>query len=182
MTLELRTKSHGNVEAGFYAAFTKLSRIGKYAFETRNLCELARTLAENPKIKKLQICGYNINKFWQLSDEYEGVLKEKCIDSVVNDKEEELDDFLAENRDLSIEDKAKSVDNLRILPVKIDYKKKTIKIGEYEIEKTHFIIFMHYLLHGGFCGWLEGDKPDFVDDIMILINTSNNPLLRNDTL
>ena len=181
MTLEIMTKSHGDVEAGFYSGFTKLSRIGKYAFETRNLCELAKTLAENPEIKEVQICGYDIKKFWQLSDEYERVLRKKCIDSVLKEKEEELDAFILENRELSTEDKAKSINNLMTVPVKVDYKKKIIKIGEYEIEKPHFMFLVHYLLNGGFCGW-GGDKPDFVDDIMILINTSSNPLFRNDTI
>lgn len=51
----LKTRSHGNVEAGFYASFMDFFRFGKYAFKTQDLCELATFLAENPKTKKLRI-------------------------------------------------------------------------------------------------------------------------------
>lgn len=178
MTLDIITKSHGSIESGFYMSFTKLFRMGKYAFETKDLCGLAKILAENPEIKELKICGYDVKKFWQLEEEYEKPQHHKYIAAVINNDDKEFDDFVFKNRELSAEDKAKSINSLMTLPVKINYRDKAIKIGEYEIEKGHFICFINYILNGGFCGWLNKEKPDFVEEALIAINTSKNPLFK----
>lgn len=175
MTLVLRTQSGEELDSGFYGNFMKLSRIGKYTFETKDLCGLVKNLAENPNLKKAEVFGYSTNEFWKLEKPYESSVIQKCIDSIAENDATNFDNFIEKNRELSAGDKIKLMDDKIRIPVKICRLKKLIKIGEYEIENFQFVQLAYYLIHGGFCGWYK-ETPDFAKSALLAIQLSKNDL------
>ncbi len=177
MSLDLITKSHGVVNSGFYKAFMKLSLLGKYAFETKDLCNLAQSLAENPKLKRAKIFAYNEDKFWQLEKEYNYKFFLMRMNSISSDSEEQIRKFIRENSELSAEEKIALMEDKAEVPVKISKLKEVVKIGEYEIGNPHFASMMAYILHGGFNGWRE--VPDFAKSASDAVEASKNPLYKS---
>ncbi len=167
MTLELITKSHGIIDAGFFVNFTKLTRLGEYTFEVKDLCELGRYLAKNSSIPPdTHISGFNLKTYEELFNEYMSGF------SGVKSREE-VYEYINGRGQLSLEEKAHIIGKRIKIPVRAE--KDAIKIGKYEIGYREFAAMIHYLLHGGFIGWCDS-KPDFVDDILIDISNSRNPI------
>jgi len=178
MSLGLMTKSHGIIDSGFYKAFMKLSLVGKYAFETKDLCDLAQSLAENPRFKEAIIFGYDADKFWQLEKEYNSVFGLKRISSLIEKNSDEITSFVRENRQLSAEEKIELMTNKIEVPVRVYRFKKSVKIGEYEIGNSQFVQMMYYIFNGGFNGW-AGPQPDFVKSAFTAIKASRSSLYKS---
>ena len=173
MTLVLKTESHGEVDSGFFSAFTKLARIGDYAFETKDICELTRFLANNPKLKELKIHAYPVDNFWKIEDKY--------LNSFANLKDyssKGIDAHIEKNQGkLSLEDKTDVISDGMTIPVKIE--RNAIRIGKYLVENFHFGLMAIYLANGGWLGWLDNrDKPDFAEPTIQAIKKSNSRVFR----
>ncbi len=181
MTLVVKTKSHGEIEAGFYSIFTKLTRLGKYTFEVKDLCDLAQYLANNPETKELQISGYHTDKFWEMEKRYIESFGELLSNSEDINKSvlSELSDiFFKQNQGkISLEERADLMTERRAIPVKIGEDRDSLKIGEYELEDIHFGRMIHYLARGGFVGWSR-DKPSFAEPTLSALKESKNPLYK----
>ncbi len=177
MTLILKTKSHGNIDAGFYSAFTKLFRLGKYAFEPKDLCDLAQYLAKNPKIKELQISCLPLEKFWEMENKYMNSFQKSLKNTNKYSANKTIDNFLSKNQNMSLEDKIYLMNEIINIPVKINDNKTSIKIGEYDVEDTHFGMMVYYLSHGGWFGWNE-NQPKFAEQTISAIKKSKNPLYK----
>lgn len=173
MTLILKTKSHGDIDAGFFAGFMKLSRIGDYDFETKDLCSLAKCIAENPQLKELDISGYDLKEFWILERAYRRTCTDERIKSYLETDEAAFDIFLIKQRELSPEDKSDLMDKHKMFQVQV--KRESVRIGKYDIENPHFASMMYYLAHGGFFGW-SGETPDYAEDAYLAMKTSKNPI------
>jgi hypothetical protein len=152
----------------------KLSRVGKYTFETKDLCSLAQNLAENPGLKEARIFGYNADKFWGMEKKYNFAFMQKRINFLLN-KNNEIADFVRKNHQLSVEDKMKLIEDKIEIPVEIHRFKGFLDIGDYEIENSHFVSMIYYILGGGYNGWAE-ETPDFVKSAFIAVRLSKNPL------
>lgn len=174
MTFCVFTESHGYVDCGFYGAFMKLSRIGKYAFETRDFCDLTKSLAENSELVEAKISGVDEEKFWELEEKEKSEYISRRISSILNKSEEEIREFVRENARLSIEDKVKLMGSRIEVPVEIDKPGEIVKIGEYVFENSQFMQLTGYILNGGHFGWRE--TPDFVKSADAAIKHSKNSL------
>jgi len=174
MTLVLITKSGEELDSGFYEAFMKLSRIGKYSFETKDLCSLAQNLAENPELKKARLFGYDTERVWELERRYNSLFMLKRVSSIIEKNTDELDDFIQQNRELSAEEKIEIMKDKIDVPVEVHRLEKFVKIGEYEIENFHFVSMICYILRGGFNGWRQ--TPDFAKSALVAMQLSKNPL------
>lgn len=173
MTLVLKTESHGEVDSGFFSGFTKLARIGDYAFETKDLCELVKYIAGNPELKELKIHAYPSDSFFKMRDRY--------INSFANLEDytqKGIDEYIEGNQGkMSLKDKAGIIQDGMSLPVKIE--EDAIKIGKYTIENFHFGLMAFYLARGGWCGWPdEKDKPDFSEPTIQAIRKSDSPVFK----
>lgn len=171
MTLLLETKSHGTIESGFYSTFTQMARIGQYAFETKDLCYLAKALAENPKLRNLEISGCNLDQYRQLEKTYRNSIIENA------NSEDAFEEFMEKAQgNLPLESKAELVDVRKAVPIRVG--DESIKVGEYVIKNDEFALMMHYFVEGGFVGWLE-KEPTFVAPVILAIQMSKNPLFKS---
>ncbi len=170
MTLLLETKSHGTVESGFFASFTQMARIGQYAFETKDLCNLAKTLAENPKLQNLEISGCGLDQYRQLEKKYMNLI----MKNYVSLSDEAFDEFAEETQgNLPLEAKVELINVRKIVPINVGH--DDIKIGEYTIENNEFASMMYYFVNGGFFGWAERE-PSFIAPTIVAIQMSKNSL------
>lgn len=174
MSLYLITKSHGIIECGFYGAFMKLSRIGEYCFETRDLCQLAQNLAENSELKEARIFGYNEDKFWEMEGKYNLAFVQKRVEAYLGEKDE-TEDFVKKNRELTLEEKTELMNDKIEVPVTISKTGKSVNMGKYEIENHYFAQMLYYILNGGYIGWRDF-VPVFVKPALSAIETSKNLL------
>ena len=55
MSIIIKTESHGEMEGGFSASFTKSFGFGEYNIPTRNLCDLTRYLADHPEVRRARL-------------------------------------------------------------------------------------------------------------------------------
>lgn len=178
MTLEVLTKSHGGVESGFFGPFTQLARLGKYTFATKVLCLMSQYLAENPDKKEIEILGYDIDKFWEIEEEY----CKNLVKLISNTPKSFISTFvgiyLEQNQGEVPEKDAQDLARKgEIIPVSIDDDEESITIGEYKIADIHFGRMIHYLANGGLFGW-EGEKPDYAKSTTEAIKKSKNPLFK----
>lgn len=169
MTLVLRTKSHGDVDSGFFSGFTKLARIGDYAFETKDLCELAQILANNCQLKELKIHAYPVDSFFRMRDKYMN-----SFASLKSYSSKSIDAYIEENQGkLSLEDKTDIIGNGITISIKME--RNAIRIGKYLVRNFHFGLMACYLANGGWLGWLDNkDKPDFAEPTVSAIKKSKN--------
>ncbi len=173
MALYVKTKSHGDIESGFLASFTKLARLGEYAFETRDLCSLASCIAQNPRIKELKIHAYPEEVFWDVQRIYMNSFR------LLEDySSEDIGLFRRLNQgEMSLEEKSEVMDKGIILPIEVD--KDKIRIGKYLIGNFHFGLMAVYLARGGWSKWQdENNKPDFSDSTISAIKKSKNPFYK----
>jgi hypothetical protein len=183
MTLLLETQSHGEVESGFFSTFTQFARLDKHTFATRHFCELAQSLAENPQVRKAQLLSYNLDKFWQRQkehvDEFTQVLMEAEQSYLPELQKFDMDRQLkGKQGQISIEDEVNMYDEGRMIPVIVTDDEKLISIGDYKIAALHFGRMAVYLAHGGFLGWMDGQKPEFAEPTIEAIKLSNRKLYR----
>ena len=179
MTLTLETKSHGDIESGFFSFFTQLSRLGKYTFGTEALCTLTQYLAKNPNEKEAEILGCNVNKFWELEEKYSGNLVELISNASKATISQEANAYFEKNQGKLSEEYAQDLfEEGEIIQISIDNNRSSITIGEYEIENIHFGRMMCYLTHGGWMGWPENAVPDYVKPTIESMKNSKNHLFR----
>jgi hypothetical protein len=176
MVIPLLTKSHGVIDAGFNKAFMKFSHLGKYSFETKDLCGLAQNLADNPRLKEARIFGYDTEKVWELEEGYNSEFFQKRMNFFL-DGNNEIVDFVKKNRKLSAEEKAKLMGSQIKVPVRIHRFREMIEVGEYELEKNYFVQFLYYVVRGGYNGWTE-EMPDFAKAAFLAIQSSRNRLYK----
>lgn len=169
MTLVLRTES-GDIDAGFYISFMQFSRIGEYAFPTKNLCKIIKDIADNPDLKQGEILSYNVNKFWKRVQEYKSRLVSLLL---------ETGKYFSEDvENLSLEDEFDFSNESFIIPVEISKDYNSIKIGKYNISSKSFCSMAVYLSKGGFLGWEKGKEPKFSKLTFFAIMNSKNPLFK----
>lgn len=183
MTLILKTESHGEVESGFYGAFTQFTRLGEYTFATRHFCELAQHIAERSNIKGGKILGYNLDKFWQKRSDYMGELIQMIIEAEESYLPElqkyEMDKKLErEQGEISLEDEVDLYDEGRMIPVIVSNNESYINIGKYKISGLHFGRMAVYLANGGFIGWINEQKPEFAEATIEAIRNSKRGLYK----
>ena len=53
-----------------------------------------------------------------------------------------------------------------------------IQIGKYRIAHGHFAYLAEYVCRGGFCGWCDGESPDFASSALEAIKSSQNPIYK----
>ena len=178
MTLVLQTKSGEQIDAGYYKGFMKLSRIGKYAFETRDLCGLIQNLAENPRLREARLFGYDEKKVWELEEGYNSSLMQRRVSYLFGQDTGELEKFVNNNRELSAEEKIEMMKDKIEVPVRVHRFRGFLDIGDYEIGNSQFVQFAYYILNGGFDSW-AGELPKFAKDAKIAIQLSGNTLFKS---
>ncbi|MEK6861647.1 MAG: hypothetical protein AABY07_06775, partial [Nanoarchaeota archaeon] len=65
MSYYILTESHGEIESGFYGIFTQFTRVGEYAFTTKYFCEFVKKIADDPKLRQLNILAYGLDKYFE---------------------------------------------------------------------------------------------------------------------
>ncbi len=183
MTLLLKTESHGEVESGFYSTFTQFARLGEHTFATRHLCELVQHLAENPHVHKTKILGYNLDKFWQRQGEHVQELIQMTLEAEQSYLPElqrfDIDRRLeSQQGEISVEDDVDLYNHGRMIPVRVTDDERLITIGDYRVSVLHFGRMAVYLANGGFLGWMNGQKPEFVEPTIDAIKNSRRELYR----
>jgi len=183
MTLILKTESHGEVEAGFYSAFTQFARLGEHTFATRHLCDLIQHLANNPQVSESQILGYDLDKFYQrLEDHAQGVAQ--MLAEVDQSYLPELQRFDVERQlarqqgEIPVEDDIDLYDEGRMVSVRVMDDERSITLGAYRVSALHFGRMATYLANGGFMGWMDGQKPEFAEPTIEAIRNSERELYR----
>jgi hypothetical protein len=181
MTLILKTKSHGNIESGFFGPFTEFIRLGDYSFTTKDFCNLVKDIAENPDEKDGRIVGFddpeeyfvkfrnNMNEFAQeVLDAQKYHPKSHKSQQAYIDRQTEING----GRNSS-EDRLDLQNNGKLIPVKIT-DKDSIVIGVYEIPAPEFSYMAVYVANGGFLGWKNNKKPEFAKSAIEAIEKSRN--------
>ncbi len=183
MTLILETESHGEVESGFYSAFTQFARLGKHTFATRHLCELVQHLAKNPNVRKAQVLGYNLDKFWQRQGDYTRELMQMVVEAEQSYLPE-LQRFEMERQlerqqgEISVEDDINLHNEGRMIPVRVADDERSIILGDYRVSALHFSRMATYLAKGGFMGWMNSQNPEFAEPTIEAIRNSRRELYR----
>lgn len=174
MTIVVPTKNNqGDLECGFRARYTVMTKIGKYAFLTEDLVALVRKMAKDPRIREEALQGTDIRTF----DEREKRLQQKVTKKLLNDGGEiikrigELEP--GERQIARIELNAKGT------PVRFSVQAdgKEVKIGDYVLSDLDFGKIAYYVVNGGYCGWNpEVPVPQFAVGAKPDLERSRNPL------
>ncbi|MBI2672389.1 hypothetical protein HYX16_05630 [Candidatus Woesearchaeota archaeon] len=176
MTIQVITKSHGGIVAGYYASFIEFSSFGDYSFPTKHFCELVQFLAKNPEIKKGKFLVYDKHKFWTK-------FNENLVDLLTEIMEQE-DSFLPEldswkereeKGQPSLEDEVDLLNERKPISIEISEDYKEVIFGQYKVEPIHFSRFALYLAKGGWPGWMERE-PEYARLTSEEIKKSKNPL------
>lgn len=167
MTAVIRTKSHGVIEGGYFAAFTQFVRFGDYSTPTSRMCRLAARFAENAEKRSDSLLVYLDDIFTERLDEY--VMR---LQQAANPQE-----FL----DLQREHKIPAEDEFDVfgegvdIPVNVNCDEANV--GVYTLSPQELAGFLHYVARGGFLGW-HGNSPDYATHAMEAMRNSKNPLFR----
>ena len=184
MTLLLPTLSHGEIEAGFFATFTQFTRLGRYCFLTKHMCDLARGFADNPSSFRGRILGYPLEKFEQrFEDHLSGLLQILSeADEYSSPGAVHLDQDLqvqALQQEVPLEDEIDIRNEAQPLRVEVLTPGKEIIIGEYSLSSLEFGGMALYLANGGHLGWDPRNVPPFAVDLRAAIRSSLNPLYQS---
>jgi hypothetical protein len=82
MTIILKTKRHGEIQAGFLGTFTKLSRFGKYSVEPGVLYEMAERFAARPEWREDKLSVYSAGVFDEMEKRYTNSLLIKYLNEL----------------------------------------------------------------------------------------------------
>lgn len=174
MTLMLRTRSHGDIESGFCGVDVTMSRIGSYAFSTKELVTAIREVARNPELKKITMRAVDEEVYWHMH----GVFLSEAASLIFSEK----NPFDGKGPiKIEVGYDSSRLDNVLTRfgkPVEFNVSEsgEEIKVGEYIISDKHFGRFSHYLIGGGFFGW---DRvPKFAAGGREDLEASEHPLFR----
>ena len=157
LTYLLETKTHGQIDAGFFSFFTGAIRIGTYAFVSAHFYELVQQLAIATDPIEERILAYSSHTFSKL---WERALGQIISNPASYDAQTIIPD-------LDVPSKT--------IVVKMDTNWKSIFIGDYEIARNTFAGMIWYLIRGGWVGWVQ-DIPKFIPPVIEAIKASQNPL------
>ena len=161
MSLEIKTISHGEIDAGFYSNYIQLVILGDYFFHTKSMCEMIEQVADNR-------ANGNLNSY--KIEDYERYREEFARRIWANRSSQ--DDGAAFDR--LIEDSLEEV-----LPggesVGWCTGPERISIGKYIIPAVDFYLFAAYLARGGIFGWLT--TPGFAKSAAKALENSVSPLI-----
>ena len=162
MTYVLETKSHGNIDAGFYSSFTALARVGEYTFLAKDLCGLAAQLATSPKLRNGKLLDLGEDSFW------EG-FQTRLMDRTTLPRNlqtptlEEVFDLGNSGNPVSLH---------------VHKSENSINIGRYRIAARNFSSFSYYLASGELFGW-GYSVPGFSELTVNALRQSQRPLFRH---
>ena len=93
MPAVISTRHHGEIEGGYYGAFTQFVRFGDYTFTTQSFCRLVSRLAETPETQRESVRGYVDDRFQERYGDYMTSLFENMDDT---DPISSIEDHIAE--------------------------------------------------------------------------------------
>ncbi len=172
MTLIIKTISHGDLdESGFVSGFMDLVRFGDYCFSTKNMCETLQLIAENPKIKKLNVTGYNVGLYYERFDTWvkEEVGKAGLKTAGTNKVSSEL----------LCKEPNKETGGTLSIPFVIKQDGSAIKVGKYEITADNFTYFSWHVVQGGLMGWESNQVPLHASEAQKAMLTSKHDLFKS---
>ena len=167
------TRHHGEIEGGYYGAFTQFVRFGDYTFTTQSFCRLVSRLAETPETQRESVRGYVDDRFQERYGDYMTSLFENMDDT---DPISSIEDHIAETAgEAPIEDELDVFGESIEIPVGINKVSKEINLGVYFLSHEEFACFSHYVARGGFMGW-QVKPPEHAARAMQAMESSENPL------
>jgi len=181
MTYIIGTKSHGEIESGFFADFTQFARMGEYTFTTKHFCELAQYLSEEPDRREGTILSFDLNNFWKAEEEHSQGFIDQFLNKLAETSRSDLqtlveDDQFSSQNDISKDNEVNLYKQGKIIQVKANGTGNSITIGDYNMSSLEFGMFISYLAGGGWYGWRKGLEPDFSKPTIEALKSSANPL------
>ncbi len=173
MTLELITKSHGNIESGFFAAYTSLFRMGDYTFATQHLYELITHIAKNSPPITGTLFTFNADAFSEGYATYNTNLVKKIAELDVSVLEKFIE---SKQGKISPEQEKNVYQTWRKTPVTVT--SDTVTIGKYIIAGGHFEFMAVYACNGGWFGWSR-EAPFYAKAAAEAIQGTENPLFKS---
>jgi len=178
MTYHLKTKSHGEITAGFTTPQIGMITLGKYAFTTKYFCEFIQNLADNSDLREGAISAYGLEKLLEetnkdLLDFY--AKADEAINTNKPKKSVVIREIGQSQKKLLTSDKYDQSHEATMLIVKISEDARSITIGEYEIAALEFMLMADHVANGGWLGW-RSIKPEFAEPTVKKMRESKNPL------
>lgn len=181
MTATIQTKSHGNIDGGFFSVYTQGFRLGEYAFPTQHVHNVIGHLAGHPNAYAANLLSFGLETFWRdFSIQIDGLVEllneQSEWFSEEKDLQEVLDNFIQTSQgtfdpvQLSL-----MRESMMGIPLRISNNEEEISVGEYKLDKDEFRGLAVYVINGGFLGWGDG-IPESAERAKSAIQKSERPL------
>jgi hypothetical protein len=170
----ITSKSHGELEGGFFGTCSNGFRFGEYAFPVKSVIKMFQYFAENQNSLAMNLASFGQKVFWSRVS-----LGLSRICELIS----ETDKFCWPNL-LEREFGELNCSGIRMpstvgVPIRISNDELMISVGEYKLDRDEFQGVTGYTLRGGWFGWFNKKYPDEALAAIKSIRQCNRGLYRD---